>query len=443
MGRDHSIHRLTAKQVENEHVPPGRTSYMRPTADVLIVKAKAGHETKSWVGLGPLHTVSLATAREQARELRELRLKGIDPKQHRRAERAKNQAAAASVKLVSEVATMYMDQNKVAWTNKAHRDQWESSLKAYVLPHIGRMNIADVGLQHMRRILDPIWSVKPETASRVRQRVEKILAFAIAQGFRKAGNVARWDLLEHIYASPTAVKDANKPSRRQPALPYTEMGEFLEKVRAVGTIPALTLEFAAFVGGCRRSDLIAAKVADVDRENAVWTIGKFSKTKKQEVKSRRFPLSTGALDVLDRMDKLRGDSPYLFPGTSKGRLYKEACRDLIGRLGYGSRMCLHGVRAPMRTWMDEEQNFPKEVAKMALGHVVGFDVERAYARGDLMKKRIAAAQAWANYLLTKRDTDNVIMRSSQGSDGKLLLRDGERLHPRLVLRGNAVRSAGA
>jgi integrase len=391
-----------------------------------ITLGKDGSIRRSWIfrysragatrdmGLGSLNTLSLAKAREKATKYRELLLEGRDPLRERDAEKAKNLAASSAVMTFQEAAEKYVAQHRAGWKNPVHAHQWPASLKRYVFPIIGKMNVADVDTPHVRKVLDPIWHDKPETASRVRGRIEQVLGWATVGGYRKderghdKPNPARWaGHLKTSLPSPTKVRKV-KP---QSALPYAEMPTFMAELRGREGVAALALEFLCLT--CvRTADVRGAKWRDIDRAKRVWTIPAMSKTGLPH----KVPLSDAAMAVIQKVEKMIAEiggavanSEFVFPSDATGApISVGAMLKVIERLGRKNQMTAHGLRAGFRTWALERSNFPWELCEISLGHKVGSKVERAYQRGDGLEKRVAIMQAWANFCAKPDETGKVV-----------------------------------
>jgi integrase len=361
------------------------------------------------MGLGSLDDVTLAEARETAREYRKLVKDGVDPIEERNKRIAKNLAASAAVMTFEQAAETYMRRHASRWQNTDYATQWPNSLRTYVSPIIGRMSVADIATGHVMKVLDPIWHEKPETANRVRGRIESILDWAAASGYRSGENPARWKgHLDNLLAPRSKVRAV----RHQPALAYAEMPAFMRELREKRKgMAALALEFAILT--CvRTADVRNAKHVDIDRSTRTWTIAAYSKTGVPH----RVPLSAAALAAFDKARKIAREiggnvrtSELAFPNDVTGdRLSENALLAVLKRMGRKGAMTTHGCRASFRTWAQEQTNFPWELAEMALGHKVGDKVERAYARGDAFKKRVAIMQAWADYCAKPRQPGKVI-----------------------------------
>jgi integrase len=348
------------------------------------------------MGLGGANDITLAEARETARGYRKLVKQGIDPINRRDAERAKNLAANIAVMTFDQAAQTYIRHHQAAWS-AVHGSQWESTLKTYASPKIGRMSVADIETPHVMNVLEPIWLTKPETASRVRGRIEAVLGWATVSGYRKGENPARWrDHLDNLLPAKTKVRAV----RHQTSLPYADMSAFMAELRARHGIAALALEFAILT--CvRTADVRNAKYADIDHAAKMWTVPALTKTGKPH----KVPLSTTALAAFNKARALAkevggkvGQSELAFPNDVSGaRLSENAMLAVIGRMGRKSQATTHGFRSSFRTWALEVSNFPWELCEMSLGHTVGTRVERAYQRGDGLRKRVAIMQAWSNF----------------------------------------------
>jgi integrase len=341
--------------------------------------------------------VTLQEARETARQYRKLVKEGIDPIEERNARIARNLAANAAVMTFDQAAEIYMRQHSAGWSPD-HAAQWASSLKSHVAPVIGRMSVSDITTTHIMKALEPMWHEKTETASRLRGRIELVLGWATVSGYRSGDNPARWrGHLDNLLARRSKVQ-AVKHHR---ALSYSEMGAFMQELRTRRGMAALALE-AAVLACVRSADVFNAKHADIDQASRTWTIAAFSKTGVPH----RVPLSTAALAVFDRARQIATEiggnvarSEFAFPNDVTGaRLSQNAMLHVLNRMGRAGAMTTHGCRASFRTWCQEQTNFPWELAEMSLGHKVATPVERAYARGDAFKKRIAIMQAWADFL---------------------------------------------
>ncbi|HTV34544.1 MAG TPA: integrase arm-type DNA-binding domain-containing protein [Methylocella sp.] len=385
-----------------------------------VTITKAGNRSLSWIhryqlagrirnaGLGPVSDVSLADAREQARLNRLMLRNGIDPLEDRNAKRAANLAASVKAMTFDEASEIFIRQHRAAWKNPKHAEQWVSTLKAYASPVIGKLSVSAIETAHVMKVLEPIWLEKPETASRVRGRLESILGWATVSGYRQGDNPARWrDHLKNLLPA----KEKVRAVRHQTALPYAEVPSFLAELRARQGMAALALEFGILT--CvRTADVRNARHADIDRVNRVWIIREFSKTHKEH----RVPLSDAALAAFDKARALAngisgkiGKSEFAFPNDITGaRLSENALLSVIDRMGFKGQATAHGFRASFRTWALEQTSFPWELCEMSLGHTVGNKVEIAYQRGDGFQKRVAIMNSWAAFCARPVDDAKVL-----------------------------------
>jgi integrase len=359
--------------------------------------------TKSWsfrfmlhakareMGLGPLHTVSLAEAREKAREQRKLLLDGIDPIEDRKARRAGERLAAANSMTFQQCAERYIAAQKTGWKSPKHAAQWPATLSAYVYPVFGSLPVQSIDVALVTKALEPIWRTKPETASRVRGRIEAVLDWATVREYRKGDNPARWrGHLDKLLPSRTKVRNI----KHHPALPYDEVGEFIAELRQQRSIAARVLEFLILTAG-RTGEVIGARWDEFNLAEKVWTI---PAERMKGNREHRVPLSHTALAIIDSMKAARvGGSEYAFPGGRIGKpLSSMAMLKLLKRLGRDD-LTAHGFRSTFRDWAAERTNYPREVAEMALAHTVGDKVEAAYRRGDLFTKRRRLMDEWARH----------------------------------------------
>jgi integrase len=380
--------------------------------------ARPGSRFPCDMGLGPITDRGLAEAREISRQYRLLVREGKDPIRERDAEIARNRAASAVVMSFDEAAAAYIAQHRSGWSNPTHAAQWPASLATHVSPVIGKMSVADITTAHVMKVLEPIWTTRTQTAKRLRARIESVLGWSATSGYRKTGdNPARWKgHLENLLAKPSKVYK----TKHMPALPYAELPGFVAELRTrTPSMASLALEFTLLTA-VRSADIRHAKLAHINTAECTWTIAEFSKTGKKH----RVPLSDAAIAVIERAARIKagiggavGASDYLFPNDLTGAaLGKNAMTKLLDRMGRAGQMTAHGMRSSFRTWEQEQTSFPREVAEMALGHVVGSAVERAYARGDMVEKRAAILTAWAKYCATPRpQSGKVVPLQSRGA----------------------------
>lgn len=352
------------------------------------------HKEEHAMGLGPLHTVSLAEAREQARSARLLLSQGIDPMQHRAEAIEKAKALKAKNKIFNECMTEYLKSHKDSWSNEKHQKQWEATLLEYACPHFGKMNVRLVNTELVLRALEPIWRTKTETATRVRERIERVLSWASTMGYREGENPARWQgHLQELLPAPSKIKTVE----HHPSLPYMEVGALYRLLQVEKGVAARALQFTILTA-CRTGETIFAKWDEIDFIRSVWEI---PKERMKTKKSHRVPLVREALEILERVQGL--DPVWVFPGRNLGNpipgrssgnpMSNMAMANVLKRM-QRSDITVHGFRSTFRVWAAEQTDYPKEMAELALAHAVGSAVEEAYQRSDLFERRRALMKDW-------------------------------------------------
>ncbi len=350
-----------------------------------------------WMGIGPLHIVSLADARSRAAECRTLHHNGIDPIDARRADRQRTSLDAARTITFAQCAATYIASHRLGWRNAKHAAQWEATIKTYAEPVIGRLPVQGIDTTLVLKVLEPIWSTKPETASRLRGRIEQILDWAKVRGYRLGENPARWrGHMDKLLPAKSKVRRVTHHA----ALPWAMLPGFLASVRAQKGDAARALEFAILTAA-RTGEIIAATWSEIDNGEKVWVI---PADRMKGGREHRVPLSRRALAILDEMkpgQPRSQDAPW--PAQAKfifgnaGRpLSNMALLMLLRRMGRGD-LTTHGFRSTFRDWAAVQTDFPGDVAEMALAHVVGSKVEAAYRRGDLFEKRRQLMSDWAAF----------------------------------------------
>ena len=368
--------------------------------------------SKSWVfrfkangrlremGLGSLDTYGLAEARERARDCRKLRDEGKDPIEERRVARVAEKLDAAKAMTFEACVAAYIAAHRAGWRNGKHRDQWSSTLATYVNPIIGALPVQAIDTTLVMKAIEPMWTATPETASRVRGRIEAILDWATSRGYRQGENPARWrGHLENLLPKKRKVHRVEHHA----ALPYTEIGAFMAELRQQEGVAPRALEFAILTA-CRTGEVIGARWDEFNLAERVWSI---PAERMKSGKGHRVPLSDAAIAILEEMRAIR-HSDYVFPGARAGRPISTASMLMVlHRLGRGE-YTVHGFRSSFRDWAAERTGFPAEVAEMALAHTVADAVERAYRRGDLFQKRRQLMDAWSRYCATPASAGEVI-----------------------------------
>jgi integrase len=327
--------------------------------------------------------VSLAEAREAARDARRLVRDGKDPIAERRASRA----TKAKAKTVEEAGRAHIEARRAGWRNEKSAEQWEQSLATYVYPVIGDMKVGAVEVADVLRVLAPIWTEKPETASRVRNRLELIFDAAKALGWRSGENPARWrGHLDKLLPARAKVARVEHFA----AMPYREIAGLMSDLRRQESVAPRALEFAVLTVA-RTGEALGAQWAVVDLEQRIWVIpAQRSKTAVEH----RVPLSGQAVAILREMEAIRVND-FVFPGR-RGPLSGVMLRLALKRVGRGD-VTVHGMRSAFRDWAGNETRFPRELCEEALAHITSGAVERAYRRGDALEKRRKLMDAWAAY----------------------------------------------
>jgi integrase len=405
-----TINRLSHKKVESLKEPgmhsDGGGLYLQ------VTEGADGTPRKSWLfrytvggrerqmGLGPLSDVSLAEARERAVGARELRRAGKDPISERQALRAENALLAAKAISFDECAKAYIAAHHAGWRNAKHASQWTNTINTYCAPVLGRLPVQLVDVTVVMKVLEPIWTTKPETASRVRGRIERILDWAKVRGYRDGDNPARWrGHLDHLLPARGKVRRV----KHHAALPYAQLPTFMSALRTRNATAARALEFAILTAA-RTGEIIGAKWEEVDFAGRVWVIPAERMKAGQE---HRVPLSDHALEILTRMKKAQ-ESDFVFPGDRRATLSNMAFLMLLRRMKRDD-ITAHGFRSTFRDWVEEQTDTPRAVAEMALAHTIGSAVEAAYRRGDLFEKRRVLMSKWANFCSKPPRTNNAIV----------------------------------
>ncbi len=341
---------------------------------------------RSDIGLGGYPAVTLAEAWERARTA----LAGIRAGGNPIAERKARQTAV--VWTFKACALAYIEAYKPSWKNIKHGQQWENTLKAYAYPHFGDKHVRDVDTEDVTNAIRPMWSTKNETMVRVRNRIELVLSWAAAQGYRPKGfNPAQWrGHLDQVLPKPSKV---NKRMSFE-AMPIDAMHEFMGKLGAVSGTSARCLEFTILTA-CRSGESRGALWSEIDMKGATWSI---PADRMKAGRPHRIPLSDKALALLKNLPVFT-DTELVFPGLSG----KKPLSDM-SLIACMRRMDLtavpHGFRSTFTDWCAERTACPAEVREMALAHAIGNDTEAAYRRGDLFDKRRNLMQEWATFTAT-------------------------------------------
>jgi integrase len=389
---------LSALAVKTAKPKEGQTSRFLGDGGNLWLQCtvgEGGHVRKNWtfryqlrgmrreMGLGAVHTVSLAEARDKARALRQQLLDGIDPldlkhdriaqQQREKQERA---AEVARRKTFGEVTKLFLVKHENSWRSAVHRRQWINTLADYAKP-INDLCVGDITTAHVVSLITPIWDAKRVTARRVINRIERVLDYAISSGFRPEGpNPARWkNHLQNLLPSE------RRRVEHHAALPYADIPALMAELRADGSLAARALELCVLTCA-RTAELLGASLGEFDLDAALWTV---PPDRMKAHKEHRVPLCARAVEIVRSLP-----APLPFGG-----LHMKAMRVLLQRLRLGTTP--HGCRSSFRDWAEERTSYPRVVVEQALAHSIGSEVEKAYRRTDLLAKRRRLMTDWAKF----------------------------------------------
>lgn len=386
------LERLTHKGVQAKRKP----GYYADGGGLYLQVSIFG--TKSWVfrftrggksremGLGPLHTVSLAEARGKAADSRRLLLAGMDPIEARNAIKTAAKLDASKARTFSECAAAYIKAHRAGWKNAKHAEQWENTLATYAAPKIGALPVQAIDTGLVMSVLEPIWTTKPETASRLRARLEMVLNWATTHDYRTGDNPARWrGHLSNLLPKRSKVRKVEHHA----ALSYDAIGEFMRDLATQPGTAAQALEFAILTAA-RTGEVIGARPHEFDLDKALWTI---PAERMKSGRAHRVPLSSRAVEIV----RLQPKGPYVFAGRDEGKpLSNMAMLKLLERMGR-DELTVHGFRSTFRDWTSERTSYPREVCEMALAHAIADKTEEAYRRGDLFEKRRRLMLEWERF----------------------------------------------
>lgn len=344
------------------------------------------------MGIGSASLISLSEARNIAHDCRKLLKSGVDPLEHK--QKTKLEATQQNAKRISfkKAAEKYIEAHESGWTNHKHCAQWKNTLRDHVFPVIGDKCIADITLQDVIAVLKPIWLSKTETAARVRSRMQKILDWSIALGYRTGENPARSELVTTQIPAPSKIKKVT----HHKALPYNLLNEFVSELHKKECIASLALEFLINTAA-RTSEVTGATWDEIDTSGKTWVVPANRMKMRRE---HRVPLNSRCIEILDIMLGHKNSSNFIFPSRDKNTHINDMTMSRhMKRLGYSETV--HGFRSSFKDWAVEQTNHPNIVSEQALAHVVG-GVEGAYRRGDLLAKRAILMEDWCHYLKTKQ-----------------------------------------
>lgn len=372
---------------------------VKPTgARSWILRVMVGMKRRD-IGLGGFPEITLAMAREKAREAKEQIRQGTDPVAERKAAKAALVAEQAKVEMTFEQAAIQCHAAKAPEFRSAkHKRDWLSSLEIHAFPVIGKLPVHAVALPHVQKVLEPIWQGRTETATRVRGRIEAVLAWATVSKYRTGDNPARWrGNLEAVLAKPGKLKHVE----HHRAIEWKDAPEFMQKLRGREGMAARALEFLILTAA-RSGEVRGATWDEIDLDRKLWTVpAERMKAQREHV----VPLSEAAIKLLKAVPRMQG-SPFVFAAPRGGALSDMSLSAVMRRMKVEA--VPHGFRSTFRDWVSETTSYPHEVAEKALAHTIPNAVERAYRRGDLLAKRIRLMEQWAAFLNAPVKTGDVV-----------------------------------
>lgn len=379
-----------------------------------LLRAMVGTARRD-IGLGGFPGVTLARAREKAREARDKIERGIDPIEERKEAKAALAAAQRRGLTFADATDKYLSAKLDAFKNAKHRQQWENTLATYAKPELGKMLVQDIAVQDVLRVLQPLWADKTETATRVRGRIEAVLSWATVSGHRSGDNPARWagNLKELLPAPSKVAKETN-----QPALMIDDAPRWFEALRGREGFGARAVELLALTA-TRSQEIRGALWDEIDLDKALWII---PAPRMKMDREHRVPLSGEAVALLRALPRLH-DNPLVFPAARGGQLSDMTLSAAMKRMheadvaaggaGFVDRTSKraavpHGLRSTFRDWVAERTNYPGDMAEVALAHRISNAVEASYRRGDMIEKRRKMMDDWAGYLAGAVRSGNVV-----------------------------------
>jgi integrase len=380
--------------------PDGAGLYLqiRPAgARSWIYRFRLNSRTRD-MGLGALADVSLVKARDKASAARALVNDGIDPIEHTRAQAVVPAPPKRhSAPTFEEVAEAYMTDRLKRLRSEIHRRQWRQTLLDYAYPIIGKMPVDEIETNDVLAVLRPIWEAKCETAARLRERIERVLARATVEGLRRGANPATWR--GHLQEALPARSEV-QPVKHFRAMEFREVPAFMAQLRQIKTVGALALRFL-ILSAARSGEVLGARWGEIDWMENTWTIpAARTKTNRAHI----VPLSTGALATLREIKPLRGVSEdFIFPGTT-GRGISSTTLLVLLQRRMNRAATTHGFRSAFRDWCGDEGEVPRELAEASLAHVVKDTTERAYRRKTAVERRRKVMQAWCDFILPPAPT---------------------------------------
>jgi integrase len=376
--------KLTARTVQS--AKPGKHS---DGGNLYLIVSEEGN--RKWVlrftfrgrakemGLGSAADVPLADAREKAAHARRLVAQGLNPIDERKRDNG--------IPTFGKMADTVLEALSLGFRNEKHKAQWRMTLEHYAAS-LREMPVDTVTTDDVLRVLKPIWTLKAETASRLRGRIEKVLDAAKAKGFREGENPARWrGHLDHLLPKPLKLTRGHHA-----AMPYEEVPAFIGDLRNRDATAARALEFCILTAA-RSGEVLGLPWSEIDLDKKVWSV---PAARMKAGRDHRVPLSQRAVSILKAQAKVK-TGPFVFGGQSATKPLSNMAMDMMLRRMKVEGATVHGFRSSFRDWAGNVSSFPREVTETALAHVIGDKAEQAYRRSDALEKRRKLMDAWAMY----------------------------------------------
>lgn len=409
---DTSRNRLSSLQVKRLAEPglhhDGGGLYLQVSPSKSRLAEDGAELNKSWVfryrlqgklrsmGIGSLRDFSLAEARERATKYRQLVADKIDPIEERNERSQALAVARASEISFSQCAEEYHKQESVHWKNPKHAAQWINTLKTYAFPKLGNRKIQNVGKAEVLSVLEPIWRTKPETASRVKQRIQSVLVWSAAKDYYPNYPHGMWDQIEKSLGK---ARIGEKKHFR--ACPFRQVGNVIRQVRDCNSAEIVKLAFEfTILNASRSGESRLMEKSEFSRADKVWAI---PATRMKAQKEHRVPLCARSVEILDAAIALTGEHPLMFCNPVTGKAYSDAVFTSLLHKGLGLDYTMHGFRSSFRDWGAEQTSHPRELLEVALAHLPGDSTETAYWRSDMLVKRRAIMEDWAGFLETESE----------------------------------------
>ncbi len=380
---------LTARKVET--AKPGKYG---DGANLYLIVAKTG--SRKWVlrftwrgkpkemGLGSAASVPLANARERAALARQQIAQGLNPIDERKQDKG--------IPTFGEMADEVREALSAGFRNAKHKAQWKSTLEVYAAP-LRAKSVDAIGTADVLAVLKPIWTIKAETASRVRARIEKVLDAAKANSFRDGENPARWrGHLDHLLPRQSKLARGHHA-----AMPYEDIAAFIAQLQKREASAAQALELCILTAA-RSGEILGMRWSEIEINKEIWTV---PANRMKAGREHRVPLSPRAVAILRQLEELKAGE-FVFPGQARDKPLSNMAMEMILRRMKIEGATVHGFRSSFRDWAGNVSSFPRELAEAALAHVIGDKAEQAYRRSDALKKRRKLMEQWAAYCSTPR-----------------------------------------